>query len=213
MYTDPSNQAPVVIAMLKAARLGTVKTRLAEEIGQEAAVRVYRRLVVRQMAAVPADWRVEVHFTPADAGDAMRAWLGSRHGYFPQSEDDLGARVQTAIDGAFSRGAPAVLVIGGDCPELDTALLRQAADALSGQDLVLGPTVDGGYYLIGMRGRQPGLFSDMPWSTSAVFEETMKRVQALGLTVEKLPRLYDVDTADDLRRFPEIIDLPDEPAR
>jgi hypothetical protein len=213
MYKNSADQAPVVVAMLKAPRLGAVKTRLGDVIGHEAAVGIYRCLVVRQLAAVPAGWSVEVHFAPADAGPAMRAWLGPAHRYFPQSEGDLGARVQAAIDGAFSRGATAVLVVGGDCPELGTALLRQAADALSGQDLVLGPTVDGGYYLIGMRGRQPGLFSDMPWSTSAVFEETMKRAQALGLTVEKLPMLYDVDTAEDLSRFPEIVDMPDEPPR
>ncbi len=199
--------------MLKAPRLGAVKTRLAYEIGDEAAVGIYRSLVVRQLAAVPAGWPVEVHFAPADAAEAMRAWLGPAHRYFPQSEGDLGARVHAAIDGAFSRGAKAVLVVGGDCPELDTALLRDAADALRENDLVLGPTVDGGYYLIGLRGAQPGLFSDMPWSTSEVFEETMTRIQALGLTVEKLPMLFDVDTADDLSRFPEIVDMPDEPQR
>jgi uncharacterized protein len=212
-HMSSAASAPVVIAMLKAPLVGAVKTRLAEEIGHEAAVGIYRCLVVRQMAAVPADWRVEVHFAPADAGAAMRAWLGSGHDYFPQREGDLGARVQAAIDGAFSRGAPAVLVIGGDCPELDTGLLREAAKCLCEKSLVLGPAEDGGYYLIGMQRAQPDLFSNMPWSTAAVFAETVRRARTLGLKLNELPRLYDVDTADDLRRFPEIIDLPDEPAR
>lgn len=197
--------APVVIAMLKAPRAGFVKTRLAREIGAGPAAAVYRRLVEHQVASIPRDWPVEIHFAPAEAEAEMRAWLGIGHVYHTQVGDDLGARLVHAIAGAFHRGASAVLVIGGDCPGLDEAALREAWSALQAVDVVLGPALDGGYYLIGLRRPLSELFRGIPWSTDTVFKVTMDRVREAGLSHALLSAREDVDDLASWRRLEALL--------
>ena len=113
---------PTLCLMLKAPRPGFVKTRLAADLGDEAAEQVYRRLVEHQAAQVPPDWRVEVHFAPADAVSEMRDWLcphlPESAEFFPQADGDLGARLRAALAGTLARGAQHVLFAGGDLPPL-----------------------------------------------------------------------------------------------
>ncbi len=199
------HRVPTLIVMLKAPREGTVKTRLAADVGPAQATRIYRLLVERQMAAIPADWPVEVHFAPAAARDEMRDWLGPRPALHPQAQGDLGRRLVEAIHAAFARGAPAVLVIGGDCPELDRDALRSAAEALGNHEVVLGPASDGGYYLIGLTLPQPELFADIPWSTSGVFTATLQKIDGLGLLPLCLSIRDDVDTLADLQKHTALI--------
>jgi uncharacterized protein len=189
---------PVVAILLKAPRLGTVKTRLAAEVGDRHALRLYRVMVARTLAAareaglVPAIW-----FTPADAAAEMRHWLGEATIMRPQASGDLGARLAVAAQAVEpGRGW---LAIGADCPRLDAALLAEAAAEIAGQDVVLGPTVDGGYYLIGGRAPLPDLFTGMPWSTSALLDATRARLADAGVSWCELRTLRDVDTADDAR--------------
>lgn len=200
MTAVPLAPAPVLVAMLKAPRLGWVKTRLARDLSPRAALEIYRRLVGHQLQAIPDTWRVEIHFSPANATDEMRAWLGPKLTYFPQSGDDLGARLIAATAGAFARGAPAVVVIGGDCPGLDRATLQAAASGLHHADVVLGPADDGGYYLIGLRSPQPHLFTEIAWSTAGVFAATTARVRAAALSLATLPVKEDVDDLASWRR-------------
>jgi glycosyltransferase A (GT-A) superfamily protein (DUF2064 family) len=94
------------------------------------------------------------------------------------------------------------LLIGTDCPALTPEHLRAAADALCEHEVVLIPAEDGGYVLIGMRAPQPGLFSDMTWSTDTVLAETRQRIARLGLSVRELETLFDVDRPEDLARLP-----------
>lgn len=201
MSTFPLIPPPVVLLFLKAPREGFVKTRLAAEIGAAEATRVYRRLAERQFAAVPADWPVEVWFAPADAEAEMRAWLGARPVLHAQPDGDLGARLTRAVDNAFARGASGVLVVGGDCPELDEETLREASAALvGGRELVLGPATDGGYYLIGLARPMPRVFADIPWSTADVLSATLHRASECGVVAALLLAKDDVDTLADLRR-------------
>ncbi len=193
--------APVVIVMLKAPRAGFVKTRLASELGAEPAAVVYRRLVEHQMVAIPPDWPVEIHYAPADASAEMQQWLGLHQTYFPQQGDDLGERLIHAIADAFSRGAIGVLVIGGDCPGLDEPCMRAARSGLESADVVLGPALDGGYYLIGLRRPAPDLFRGIPWSSSTVLEATMERVRQAGLSHALLSAKEDVDDLASWRRL------------
>ena len=124
--------SPVVAClMLKAPRPGYVKTRLARETGNEGAARIYRRLVEYQMGCLPANWRIEVHFAPADAETEMRSWLGAGARYEPQSTGDLGDRMRGAMFSAFGRGAAAVIFLGGDCPYADGEILSGASGALA----------------------------------------------------------------------------------
>lgn len=190
---------PTVLIFLKAPVAGAVKTRLAVELGDAEALRIYRWMAERQLAAVPAGWPVEVHFTPADTGEAMRNWLGEAadRAYFAQPDVDLGARLQLAAEAAFGRGAPAVFLIGGDCPRLDAAALTEAAGRLAKSDAVMGPAVDGGYYLLGLRAPRAAWFEGIAWSTPAVAQQTRDRAKAMGLRLAELPVRRDVDTRAD----------------
>jgi rSAM/selenodomain-associated transferase 1 len=186
--------------MLKAPRRGAVKTRLAREIGDEAALAAYRRLAERQIVAVPRSMNLEIHYTPTDARAEMAAWLGTDRSWHPQGEGDLGERLAAAFAGAFRRGARRALAIGGDCAELDGERLRLAAEALDTAEVVLGPALDGGYYLIGLRQPCPELFQGIAWSTPAVFEQTCARARAAGLSLGVLEALEDVDDLASWRR-------------
>ncbi|MGA7489669.1 MAG: DUF2064 domain-containing protein, partial [Xanthobacteraceae bacterium] len=115
-----------------------------------------------------------------------------------QRDGDLGARMLAAIEAA---NAPA-LVIGTDCPALEPGHLRAAADILrAGVDAVVIPAEDGGYTLIGLRAPAPALFSDMPWSTPRVMDETRRRLTQLGMSWREPATLWDVDLPADLERL------------
>lgn len=138
---------------LRAPRAGQVKTRLAAEIGERHALRLYRIMAARTLAAA------------AEAVDPGQGWLA----------------------------------VGADCPRLDAPLLREAAGAIGEGLVVLGPTLDGGYYLVGGRAPLPDIFSEMPWSTERLLEATRARLAGAGVPWRELRMLRDVDTAEDAR--------------
>ncbi len=189
---------PALAVFLKAPRLGTVKTRLAAEVGPRHALRLYRVMASRTLAmAREAGLDPTIWFTPADAGIEMRAWLGDEWDLRPQSSGDLGARL-AAAERAVDRGC-GWMAIGADCPRLDAALLRDAVTFVARDEIVLGPSEDGGYYLIGGRTPLPPVFTAIPWSTPAVLAETRARLTRAGVAWRELPTLRDVDTAADAR--------------
>ena len=98
-----------------------------------------------------------------------------------------------------------VVVIGADTPQLTTATIDDAFAALEDHDVVIGPSTDGGYYLIGMRGQCHDLFSDISWSQETVLGETLDRVKSLALTVKSLPAMTDVDQLDELQLLRQLL--------
>lgn len=187
-----------VALMVKAPRAGTVKTRLARDVGDHCAVAVYVQLGRQVAEAAARVAPLTVWYTPPDAEPEVRRWLGD-HESRPQGPGDLGARMQEAFAAHFARGDVPVIVIGADCPGVTAAVLRDAHARLAEADVVLGPSVDGGYYLIGLNRPEPRLFADIPWSTANVLEITESRCRECDLTVERLSPLRDVDTVEDLR--------------
>ncbi|NUN47263.1 MAG: TIGR04282 family arsenosugar biosynthesis glycosyltransferase [Candidatus Brocadiae bacterium] len=179
---------------------GRVKTRLAAEIGAEAALGAYRdclRAVAAQAARIAPRGSLRGLFvfgTPDGCVNDMAAWFPRWSAFMDQGDGDLGERMGRA----FRRCSPAVL-IGTDSPDLPDAHVEQAFRDLESHDVVLGPAEDGGYVLIGLREQRPDLFRDIPWSTPAVLETTLKR--AAGLRVSLLPPWYDIDTRADLERW------------
>jgi len=189
---------PGVAVFLKAPRLGTVKTRLAAEIGARQALRLYRVMAGRTLAEVRrAGLEATVWFTPADAATEMRFWLGDGWDLRPQASGDLGMRLAAAAHAVpAGRGW---LAVGADCPRLDAALLREAAAIVAREEIVVGPSEDGGYYLVGGPTPLPDLFSAIPWGTARVLEETRARLLGAGAVWRELATLRDVDTGEDAR--------------
>ncbi len=177
---------------------GRTKTRLIPYLGEQGAALLQTRMM-RHTLAVASIWRqtrpvaIEVWFAGGDA-ELMRQALGDSFVYSPQQGADLGSRLRSAFHHAFSSGAQRVLCIGSDCPELTPELLAEATDGLESHDVVLGPAVDGGYYLIGMRRPQPSLFEQIDWGTDRVLQQTVDRVRSRSLSLMRLPALTDVDT-------------------
>ena len=117
----------------------------------------------------------------------------------PQVEGDLGARMRDFFEAEFECGATRVVLIGSDAPTLDPSIIVSAFLCLEGRDVVIGPSADGGYYLVGCRNEVPTIFDGIAWSTSRVLSETIDRLNGSGQTLAVLPPGYDVDTPDDLR--------------
>jgi len=135
---------------------------------------------------------------------ALKKLIGPAGMVSIQRGDGLGAALESAFRDGVTEGCKAVAVLAPDSPTLPPAVLREAFAALDdGADLALGPSEDGGYYLLAARGVHSRLFRDMPWSTGWVASETLERCSALGLSVHILPVWYDVDEAGSLARLYE----------
>lgn len=199
---------PHIFLILRAPRLGQVKTRLAKSIGDTQALTAYRALVKRQLNAIPSNWETELHYTPKDAETEIADWLGDAHKRLPQCEGDLGDRLTLAAKTHFEKSQAPLFLIGADCPEIDSDLLAKAAKHIQTDDLVIGPAKDGGYYLIGIKSFLPSLFENIDWGSPRVFEQTAQQIRKLNLTAYLLPEKFDVDTEADwkqaLQRFPEL---------
>jgi rSAM/selenodomain-associated transferase 1 len=192
----------VLGVFVKAPITGQVKTRLAAEVGAVPAAEVYRVLGRRVVStSVGAGYDTVVWFTPAEARQAVRDWLQGLGvaAFRAQAPGGLGARMATAFRHHFREQAQRVILIGSDCPGVDSDLVSAALTALDRHDLVVGPANDGGYYLIGLRGVVPQLFRGIAWSTELVFDQTLARAHKLGFRPALLPTLRDVDTASDAR--------------
>jgi rSAM/selenodomain-associated transferase 1 len=196
-----ASSAKKLVVFIKAPRPGSVKTRLAQTIGDDAACDVYRELVAAVLGRVGTISSVELRFSPDDAPDEIASWVRSGWTMRPQGGGCLGERMHRAFLEHFESGARRVVIIGSDSPEITTTDICEAWQALKSHDVVLGPAVDGGYWLIGLRGPCAKLFEGISWSTDSVMRETLVRIGQANLTVSLLGRLSDVDTELDVRAW------------
>lgn len=175
---------------------GKVKTRLARDLGAEAAATVYRGLLEHCLAAATnTGWPV----TLALAEPPIGPWTAPAAAAVEvQVAGDLGRRMAAAFAARFREGATRVLLIGSDLAALATRHLQQAAAALERAEVVLGAARDGGYWLVGQRAPGVDLFSGVPWSTSSTLEATRRRLTELGVAPAEVETLADIDTAADL---------------
>lgn len=177
---------------------GKAKTRLIPALGEEGAAALHRRLTEHTAAALrESGLAVEIRFTGANR-ERFEAWLDSSFGYRDQGEGDLGERMARA-----AQGAPVILV-GSDCPDLTAEHLRQAANALKKNDIVIGPAEDGGYWLIGLGRPMDILFTDMEWGGERVFAVSIERLAERGIEPVLLETLADCDRPEDLARWPDL---------
>ncbi len=198
--------------MLKAPRPGFVKTRLAAEIGALRAAAVYRALAERQLGEIPAEWACAVHYSPDEAGEEIRQWLGPvaplGTAYHPQGGGDLGGRMRHAVRSGLAAGAGAVVLLGGDCPGLGRSVLREVAVRIQTVDMAIGPAADGGYVLLALKQDCPALFEGIPWSTPEVLGLTLAAAAGAGLSVWRTRAFVDVDDAASLARVESVAGKP-----
>ncbi|CAI2717962.1 TIGR04282 family arsenosugar biosynthesis glycosyltransferase [Nitrospina watsonii] len=180
--------------------LGKVKTRLQSSLDAETTYRLYLRILADSVAKVCAVEGVDrfIGVYPSHQSGFFDAVVASgRAQTFPQEGDDLGMRMRHAFEHRFAEGYETVVIIGSDSPTLPAAYIRQALD--SDRDAMLGPSADGGYYLIGMNRRVTDVFEGVRWGSGHVLTETLARLKAAEAGLTLLPVWYDVDRPEDLR--------------
>ncbi len=211
----------VILVFLKFPEAGRVKTRLASNLGNEKAARAYEQMVCRvlEQAKLARPDVIAVAYDPPLKESEIRGWLhpwlssfSGETRWIPQSEGDLGCRIDGAVNTVFERvnessGNALVAVIGTDCVHLESEIYHEAWDVLSsGQDVVFGPTEDGGYYLIGLNCPRPGLFREIPWSTEKTLQASLEAAGKEGLGTHLLPKRSDVDTIHEWRTVESEVD-------
>jgi len=187
----------LLMIFVKKPEAGNVKTRLAATIGDEKALDIYLQLLERtQEVTRPLPCHKTVYYTP----EIVDFDLFDNQNYRKalQQEGDLGKRMQVAFENAFAQGYEKVCIIGSDCYELDTDILKEAFAQLNEKDLVIGPATDGGYYLLGMNKMNTFLFRNKDWSTPSVLSDTLDDIKEANLSFTLLPVLTDIDEEKDL---------------
>jgi hypothetical protein len=201
-YNNHISQKDCLLLFVKSPVKGRVKSRLAVSKDGDFEVQLYRYFVEDTISLVEnLDVHLKVCFYPPGARADLSRWLGERRCYSPQSGDNLGDRLRNAFAGAFEEGFSSVVAIGSDIPDLPLRYLTEGFEALTVQDVVIGPAGDGGYYLIGFSkdGFTAELFDNISWSTDGVFEQSMNILKRHGRKTHQLPLWYDVDTIEDLK--------------
>lgn len=189
-------QDALLIVFIKNFEKGKVKSRLARDVGETEALQIYRRLLDYTRSVVePLDVDVQAWFSNF-IPDRTR-WNGERIMQRKQCGDDLGERMSIAVREGFASGYEKVAVIGSDCGEISTGIIREAFNQLETCEAVIGPAVDGGYYLIGMNDYYSALFKEKDWSTPELLNQTLQTLDEQSLSYQLLPELNDVDTLDD----------------
>lgn len=179
---------------------GKVKTRLTPHITPTEAAELYRAFIADTMSTVRKlkCERVTIAYTPSSAEATFHSICGQSVNYLPQKGDNLGERMENAFKHSFDKGSKRTVIIGTDSPTLPLSYIQKAFEALKEVHVTIGPTFDGGYYLIGLSEQNDTIFDGIDWSTSKVFGQTLARIQAANKQLYVLPPWYDVDTSDNL---------------
>lgn len=198
----------ILALFAKTPRLGRVKTRLTPPFTAEEALALHEALLadsceLLRKAAAAAGASGRLYLDEGTTGN-LRAPEGCE--LRRQVGADLGERLRRAFEEGLEPGPRRMVVIGSDSPHLPVAWLLRAFTDLERQDLVIGPARDGGYYLLGARRIHPFLFEGIPWGTSQVFRETVRRARREGVAIASLPALDDVDVEESVGRlFDELL--------
>ena len=190
-----------IIILVKYPEGGKVKVRLNASIDEDLIVELYRNFVLDLLSRLSSSSKpFVIGYHPPDALDGFRQWLGNSYNYLSQRGDDLGERLKYSFIDVFSRGVRGTMVISSDVPDLPDRILNEASVALKSHDAVIGPSPDGGYYLIGFRRDNflPEAFEGITWGTEAVFEQTIDKFFEQDIDFMVLESWPDVDVYEDL---------------
>ena len=191
----------LVLLFVKQPIVGRVKTRLAKKIGDKAAAELYKCFVEDLLERLKANgFNFRICLWPPDAAEDIRNWFGVD--YWPQEGSNLGQRMRNAFIKAFSAGVKRVVLIGSDIPDMPAEYIAEAFEELKKCDIVLGPSQDGGYYLIGLSNKVPkAIFEQIDWGTKDVYGQTLSKIKHLRLKLYEIPEWFDIDTYEDLLQF------------
>jgi len=190
-----------IVIFARAPRLGQVKSRLAASLGAEKALSVYISLL-RELAVSLRDLpSITIFHAPADAENELKAFFPTHWSYRSQEGMGLGERLLRASEQMLAIGPQKLMIIGSDCPYLTQEDLAEAFARLETHDLVIGPAIDGGYWLIGFKSLHRPLFQEISWSTGEVLRQTLAIAERLQLKTALLRELSDIDSEKDWRDF------------
>jgi hypothetical protein len=213
-YNNTTPQQAVIL-FTRYPQAGKVKTRLIEELGPLGAATLHDQLTKEVIS------KLQPILNPQKAGfiqlqvlycggteQEITQWLGNDIQFARQHGNDLGERMQHAFEQSWQQGTKQVLLIGSDCPAITASIINQGLEHLHSHDLVLGPAVDGGYYLIGLNGHlqknkknYARLFQNIDWGTERVLAQTLAQAKKSNLSFTLLPELHDIDRPEDLVHF------------
>lgn len=200
------NKKRLLIIFVKNPELGKCKTRLAATIGDEKALNFYKNMLKRTKDVAEQVYADKAIYYSSFI-DNNDLWPNEPLFYkFLQNQNpDLGIKMQSAFEEAFQDGYESICIMGSDCYALDEKVIEQAFKSLESKDAVLGPSNDGGYYLLGMNQLHTELFKNKEWSTDSVAFDTMQDFKNLNLKFELLNELTDIDNEEDLNTLPNDI--------
>ena len=193
--------ATEILLLVRSPVEGRVKRRLAAGIGKYHASALYRMFVLDMLSTFePVGIVPVICYHPPGSIRTIRKWLGPGLSLLAQRGSDHPGRLRGAFEDMFAIGADSAIIVASDSPDLPARFITRAVGALDRSDSVLGPSEDGGYYLVGFRAATfvPEAFRDIDWSTERVFRQTAKKIKKAGRSIHVLPVWYDIDTAGDL---------------
>ncbi len=195
----------LLIVFVKNIILGKVKTRLAKTIGNDKAFFVYKELVKITEDATQEIKNCDIHIYFSDVVIKTK-WLGFEK--FVQEGENLGVKMQNAINNGFEYGYKKVLLIGSDLPDISSSIIQEGFKSLQKNDIVFGPAEDGGYYLVGMKKMHSIIFENKPWSTKELLNITLNELS--DKKIHLLKTLNDIDEYKDLINYPSLLKLVDK---
>jgi len=191
----------ILIIFLKYPEAGKVKTRLAKDVGDDEAARIYSHMALNiiEGAIDPQSYNTIIFYDPPEKEKEIKNWIGKKEvQYLPQIGNTLGDRISNAFKEVYSNGADKTVIIGTDCLEVTSEIINKAISLLGETQVVLGPAEDGGYYLLALNQDRPQIFQDINWSTEHVLNQTVSKIVENKLNYQKLKTLKDIDTVDDI---------------
>lgn len=190
-----------LLIFVKSLIYGRVKTRLAATVGNDSAIKIYQQLLVHSHAVFKNICADKIVFYSEFIEEDV--WKNHEFEKEIQRGNDLGERMKNAFITAFEKRYEKVIIVGTDCPRIDEDILEIAFTKFDDHDIIIGPSTDGGYYLLGMKKAEPFLFENIKWSTGSVLKETISRCIKKNWSYFVLPELTDIDEEKDLVHFRE----------
>lgn len=188
-----------LLIFIKNPEKGKVKTRLAKTLGDDQALRIYLALL-EHTRRIALSLEIERYVFYSSFIEKNDAWLATDFHQHLQSDGGLGKRMSIAFETAF-QDHQKVVIIGSDCASLTTNIVEKAIKQLDSHDFVIGPAIDGGYYLLGMKMYEPSVFEKIEWSTETVLAATIQRIKSLQKNYYLLPELSDIDYQEDWEKY------------